>query len=327
MWRHGKNKPSARGGKGGRCPGYSRRSTDGLFIQRIPVSVPADLPRPVLPVPQPAPQPAGTGRQLPVLCLVAGGFPPAVRRRDAVELPVRPAHPRQRRHRGGAQMGGGRGGRQPGHTGLLQVRQLRCGQHQCCARGDGLRALPVHRGDPADRYFLLHLPVDQLPDRRAPQGHRANPQPGRLRRLHRPLPATDRRPRAALQGHGRPVHQSYPQPGQVLRRRHTLHAGLRQEGVHRRQPGATGRPLLRPGEPQHRRRLAGHGRLHRAAVLRLLRLQRYGHRPRPDDGFPLRRELQPALYQPVDHRVLAALAHQPVELAATVPSTPTATCS
>lgn len=55
------------------------------------------------------------------------------------------------------------------------------------------------------------------------------------------------------------------------------------------------------------------------ALLRLLRLQRHGHRPRPDDGLPLHGELQPALHQPVDHRVLAALAHQPVDLAARLP--------
>lgn len=54
-------------------------------------------------------------------------------------------------------------------------------------------------------------------------------------------------------------------------------------------------------------------------LLRLLRLQRHGHRPRPDDGLPLHGELQPALHQPVDHRVLAALAHQPVDLAARLP--------
>ena len=91
------------------------------------------------------------------------------------------------------------------------------------------------------------------------------------------------------------------------------------EGVHRRHPGRPRRPLLRPAEPDHRRRLARRPGLHRAALLRLLRLQRHGHRPRPDDGLPLHGELQPALHQPVDHRVLAALAHQPVDLAARLP--------
>ena len=60
--------------------------------------------------------------------------------------------------------------------------------------------------------------------------------------------------------------------------------------------------------------LAGSRGLRASDLLRLLRLQRYGHRHGPDVRLPLPGELRQALPGHLHHRLLAALAHLPVHL-------------
>ena len=85
-------------------------------------------------------------------------------------------------------------------------------------------------------------------------------------------------------------------------------------------PGRPADHCFAPAEPDHRRRPA-----RRPGHTAQLYFDFSGYSDmatasaRPDDGLPLHGELQPALHQPVDHRVLAALAHQPVDLAARLP--------
>ncbi|MCY1172692.1 hypothetical protein D9M73_128350 [compost metagenome] len=237
-----------------------------------------------------------------------------------MELLDRPESRRRRRSdQTGAALAAARRGCRPVHPRLLQVRQLRRRQHQ---RNDDVGRPGTLHPDPraaADRDLVLRLRVHQLHHRRLPWRHPGDPQPDRLRSVRGDFPAPDRRPRVALSRPGRPVQQPHAHPRQVLRGLHAVHAGFHQEGLHRRHPGGGGRPLLRPAKPHHGRCLARRPGLHRAAVLRLQRLQRHGYRPGPDDGLPLHGKLQAALHQPVDHRVLAALAHQPVDLAARLP--------
>ena len=76
------------------------------------------------------------------------------------------------------------------------------------------------------------------------------------------------------------------------------------------------------GSVEHGRRLGGHRRLCLPDLLRLLRLLRHGDRPGPDAGLRLRQELRFAVPVAVDHRILAALAHLAVHLAARLPLHP-----
>ncbi len=76
---------SCTGGFGGRFAPDAvnkKENRDGLLVQRVPVPVLADLPRPVLLERATLSQPAAAGRQLHLLRLVAGRLPRPVRRRN-----------------------------------------------------------------------------------------------------------------------------------------------------------------------------------------------------------------------------------------------------
>ena len=78
-----------------------------------------------------------------------------------------------------------------------------------------------------------------------------------------------------------------------------------------------------PRAPLHcARRLVRRVRLRVPDLLRLLRLLRHGGRARADDGLRPHPELRLALQGRQHHRLLAALAHQPVDLAARLPLHP-----
>ena len=114
------------------------------------------------------------------------------------------------------------------------------------------------------------------------------------------LPLGARRQRPLLHHHG---------PGQE-------DAGRRHDGALREQP------VLAPRPPRPLVRLGRRPRLHAAALLRLLRLQRHGRGRRPADRPPVPAELRLAVQggQPVG--LLAPLAHDPVRLAARLPVHP-----
>ena len=88
-----------------------------------------------------------------------------------------------------------------------------------------------------------------------------------------------------------------------------LCGGAGQEGSHRQRHGRALRRLARRAGAQHPLRMAVRGGLYAADLLRLLRLQRHGHRPGPDAGLYLPGELQLSLLCPNRDGVLAAVAH------------------
>src|SRR5690606_25909005 len=118
---------------------------------------------------------------------------------------------------------------------------------------------------------------------------------------HRALPR-DRRPAAPA---------SLPPAGRHRGGLSQIRVGAVQEGGDRRLALADGgRLLLHPGRGHDvRDRVARRDRVHFAAVLRLLRVLRHGHRTGPDAGFPAAGELRAPVLVGDGDGVLATLAH------------------
>ena len=151
------------------------------------------------------------------------------------------------------------------------------------------------------------------------------PGPGRapglplLPPLRHLLPSPHRRPHPPPQGDDAPVRPHRPASNptrkdpplrpQAPRRRprpHLVPSRPRQESPHRRQPRPHRGPHLHP--LRHTQRRPSLDRTHRllhAALLRLLRLQRHGPRPRPHLLHPLPPQLRLPLQGHQRHRVLA----------------------
>ena len=212
--------------------------------------------------------------------------------------------------------------RQPRRAGLLQVRQLLHRVRAIGTGGAGHAGRPgVAQRDPADRLVLPRVP-GRRPDHRLLSGH------GEARRvadhggdLPGVLPAAGRRPDRARPPPDSPVRaRPAAQRGDVPQRRAAVPVGAVHEGGRGRQRRAHRQPGLRAvrdGRWRHRHR--GHPGLHRADLLRFRRLLEHGPGPcalpwlRPDG------ELQPAVLRAHAVGVLAALAHQPVHVAARLP--------
>ena len=270
------------------------------------------------------PQPAQAGDhrgELLLLCLLEleAGLPAAGQR--AAQLGHRPPH-RPCRGAAGAQAGGRhlRACRQPVAARLLQVLRLVLGgaERAADAAGGGPRA--ASPGDRAPRrYLLLHLPGHLL--HRRPLSRRSRPAAAADRRdvLHLVLSAPGGRPDRARGELSAPAGAAaQPQPGVRGARRDADPVGRVQEGrggqLARGAPRRQGVP--RSHRLRHRRSDGGGLWLRRADLLRLQRLQRHCHRRRRAARLPLPAQLQSAVSRGDARRLLAALAHVAVVLAA-----------
>ena len=205
---------------------------------------------------------------------------------------------------------------------LLQVRRLlrRLGgagavDHRLRRRRSG----PRHR--PAARHLVLHVHGDGLRRRRVPRRHGAGRQPGRLRALRRLLPAPRGRTDPAGAGVDAAVRGAAHDParGSVDRRLADRHRPL-QEDRRRRQPVADGRRRVRTGVSGRGRRRADRDlRLRAADLRRLRRLLRHGAGPLAAVRHRAQRQLPLPVRGDQPARVLAPLAHQPVDVAARLP--------
>ena len=187
--------------------------------------------------------------------------------------------------------------------------------------GQGFLAVPEHL--PAGRHLVLRLPVDELHHRRLPRPAQAPVQLARLPVLPLVLPAAGGRP-------DRPRPRLHPADPPESRRRHTRHVrhgrlpdphGAVQEsdrlGLHLAQ--LRGPHLRRTAALLRLRMPHGHLRLRAADLLRLLGLLGHGHRHRAVHGLPLSEELRRPLQIGHDHRILAAVAHLALDVAARLP--------
>ena len=213
----------------------------------------------------------------------------------------------------------------PRRAGGLQIHQLLYRQP---AHAHRRRRFPPRQPHAAPRIVVLHLPHHQLRRRRLPEAHRPRAIVPRLSLFPLLLPLPHRRPDRK----GRPLHAAAhrrrPSPARRpcthLRRIFYRPDGRHQEGRHRRLPGAVQQHRFRQPVRLLGRR-ASHGRfgIWAADLLRLLGLQRYGHRagrhPRLRSGDQLRFPLPLAKR----HRVLASVAHLALSLASGLPLHPT----
>ena len=263
----------------------------GLFLHNLPVPLPAGAARRLLlPQGHPLAQRRAVGVFADLLQLRGAGVGAGHDRRHPHQL-VRGAQdlPHQAETDPKAPAGVGRN-YLPRPAGLLQILLL---PHQ-----HGLRP-PRHgsggsRAAPAHRHLLLHLPGADVYRGRVPQEGEAPDQPLPDAPLHLLLPPAHRRAHRPVRGRGggadRPedhAHGLLPGPAAVR-------AGSREEGAAgqplRRDAGSH-RPGRHRGEPLPAGELALRGPLHHAALLRLLRLLRHGHRPRPHLRLHLQGEL------------------------------------
>ena len=174
--------------------------------------------------------------------------------------------------------------------------------------------LPVPEHPAAAGHLVLHL-HDHLGDgRRLPRHRRPGPQPAALRLLHRAVPQAGLRAHhAARASSSRSSRPSAPRDS----------PGSSPAAVSSSSPAASFKKLLIADQlaphvnglfaahdpPRAGRRLGGRRRLHPAALLRLLRLHRHGHRRRPAARLQAAAELRLAVQVGEHPGLLAPLAH------------------
>ena len=260
-------------------------------------------------------------RELPLLCLVEPLLPRAVALLLHDGLPDRPPPARERRAGAAPRLAGALGQPQPRPARHLQVLRL---LHDDAA-GRSRQAAPLVRGSTpraavADRHLLLHLRVAELRHRHLPRAAGAGREPARLLHLHLLLPAPGGRAHHARL----PVPPAAPASASADPRggEPRAHRDRIDEEEHHRRPagGEPGRPCLRNAFALQ----LGRAPLRRvwlrpADLLRLLRLQRHRHRLGAAARAVAAAKLRPALPLHLDPRVLAALAHHPLHLAARLP--------
>ena len=134
----------------------------------------------------------------------------------------------------------------------------------------------------AARHLVLHFPRYVLSDRRLPRRLRRGKEPARLCDLRRALPAPDRRPHRPVQGRFRAARGPAEEYGPVRGRRPPFHDRPCEKGAHCQQPRQALGRLFDHFRAHDRRRVDRRVRVLAGDLLRLLRLQRYGHRHRQD---------------------------------------------
>ena len=117
------------------------------------------------------------------------------------------------------------------HPLLLQVLRFRRRQPQCGAGGARIRRGDVPRAPhcPADRHLVLHVPVDELCDRRVSGRRASDAQPDRLRLFRRGVPASAGGPHHPVLEHRRAVPRAQPDLHEVRERRGLLLPRAEQE--------------------------------------------------------------------------------------------------
>ncbi len=212
-------------------------------------------------------------------------------------------------------MARGRRRRQPDAACDIQVREFRDGQCQRRARRVALATGVARDHHLAARDLVLHLPRDLVPGRH-PAPERGAPAPGtQLRALHSSLPATDCRADHPLQGHRRPDWIARATLWRCRRGNTALRPRPRQKDARGQYAGARRGPGIRhcARRAHHAGRVAGSRLLCVADLLRLFRLLGHGDRADAHVRISRARELQLSLCLAVGARILAAMAHLPVE--------------
>ncbi len=275
-----------------------------------------------------------------------------VRRQLAAPLRRVPADLRRRQPRAGAAR---RAQRRRGANTKPVVLAACCSTSACSStsstssgRGGVSQRLAAHRPapdehHPADRRLVLHVPGDQLRDRR-PTAARSS----RSTRSTSPstcsfFPHLVAGPLVRAAEFAAPAAPAGPTRARIdaTRAFRLIVAGLFKKVVVSRYLASTGSSTTssptRP--PQRARDPVRHLRLHVPDLRRLLRLHRHRHRPRPAARHPLPAELRPPVPIALEPAgVLAPLAHDAVAVAARLPlhlarrqpqrraGAPTATC-
>ena len=215
--------------------------------------------------------------------------------------------------------------RKLGRARVLQVlRLLRHLDEQSLRAGGDRRAARGAVDPPSGRHLLLHLHGDQLRRRRLPRRLRAS-RPGHVRGVPLLLPTPRRRPdRAAGRAHppvpvaSRPALRGHL-AGVLSHRNRALHEGRHRESPRREHRGRG----LRRAEPALVARGARRDlRLLGADLRRLLRLHEHRDRNRAPARLHFPAELRRAVLGHIDHRLLAALAHDALALATGLPLHP-----
>jgi len=214
---------------------------------------------------------------------------------------------------------------QPRRPQLLQVRRLSGREHSRGLRLDAPPARQLRRQCRAPgRNLLLHIPNPQLHDRRIPARAEGVHESARLHVVRRILSTTRRRP-------DRPSRRLPAATGVATRGRSARgrgrtqphRDGLLQESRPRGHPGCPRRSGLgRTGSDTALERRIGGVCLRVPDLLRFLRVQRHRYRRRQAIRVRVTRELRPPLPGGQSARVLAAVAHLAVHVAARLPVHP-----
>ena len=192
----------------------------------------------------------------------------------------------------------GRGGGEPGPPGLVQVRGVPGGKPGSAGPSGGAAG-----GDASHRHLFFHLPGDELRAGRLPgrgPGGAVAPAGGPL---HRPLsPAGGGAHRPVYHRGGGDRLPPGDCGGRRRRRRPVLRGPCEKDAAGQRPGAGGGRGLSLPHRAEHGHGLAGGPGLHRADLLRFLRLFGHGHRPGPGVRVSLSGKFQLSLSLPLPPR-------------------------
>ena len=177
----------------------------------------------------------------------------------------------------------------------------------------------------ADRHLVLHVPRHFVRGGRVPGRRDGAEEPGPRGALPAALSPAHRRTDHPLPRYRRSAREA---PGDGRRLRRTACAGS-SSAWRRRCSSPTSSPdrrirssVCRSSELDPARAWLGDRLLHAADLLRLLRLLRHGHRPRPDVRLPISRKLPVAVHRRHGAGLLAPLAHVAVDLVPRLPLRP-----
>ena len=303
-----------------RTPNASRLgapfSDNGLFVDNLPLLLPADLSGALFRHPDDQGQEPRNPSILPGVLRMGRA---SVHRRsallDRLQLPCGPGHRRSGR-RPSQSRAGGRGCGKSSRSRRLQIREFRHRQYGRLASASRLGG----RDDPypsAARNLLLHLPLPVLCHRHLPETVPGQSRSDRRRALYLALSAIGRGAHRSLQDRrppiGRPPVHAWPRFG---RRPHFHHWPCAEgAGGRCRRAARTGR--VRSGSrPLFDRGMDRTGFLHDPDLFRLRRLFQHGDRAWHRARVHLPAQFPHALYVVFDHRILAPLAHVAVVVAA-----------
>ena len=207
---------------------------------------------------------------------------------------------------------------QPRPSRRLQVHRLRRRERQ--RHGAPLRrrrkSPSGSASGPAGGDLVLHVQGHELRHRRVPGRRAADAPLHRLHVLRSLFPGPRGGAHHSLRRVGRADEGPRAHDGQVRPRRGLSRVRHGEEDPPRQPHGAHCRHRVRRGAAALLRRVVRRGRVRVPDLLRLLGVLGHGGRARADDGLRADPELRLAVPVGQHHRLLAALAHQLVDLAA-----------